>query len=261
MVLTHFDDAPQNEEIRMSEEQVLQVSEACERCHQSEYARWSSGGHATTYADIFLDEEHNKMEAPYPDCLRCHGMFFDDNIEALMEPLDTTGPWRFKDPEMAEKPTVPCLACHQMHTENGTLAEDGDLRNPAFALYSRADKMYLRADKLVKPEILHNGKPIDVSDDYAQRLCVHCHSPNFQHEAGTEDDRTPTGVHEGLSCNACHEPHSNSAANSCVKCHPATSNCNLDVHTMDTTFANPNSPNNIHSVGCSDCHEENNSAP
>ena len=192
------------------------------------------------------------MEAPYPDCLRCHGMFFDDNIEALMGPLDTTGPWHFKNPEMAEKPTVPCLACHQMHTENDTLAEDGDLRNPAFALYSRADKMYLRADKLVKPEILHNGKPIDVSDDYAQRLCVHCHSPNFQHEAGTEDDRTPTGVHEGLSCNACHEQLSNRAANSCVKCHPATSNCILDVHNMDTTFANPNSPNNIHSVGCSD---------
>ena len=39
----------------MKEEQVLGISEKCVNCHQREYALWSSGAHATTYADIFLD--------------------------------------------------------------------------------------------------------------------------------------------------------------------------------------------------------------
>ncbi len=52
----------------MKEEQVLGISEKCVNCHQREYALWSSGAHATTYADIFLDEEHKNMESPYWDC-------------------------------------------------------------------------------------------------------------------------------------------------------------------------------------------------
>ena len=66
------------------------------------------------------------------------------------------------------------------------------------------------------------------------RLCVQCHSPNALHEAGSSDDRTPTGVHEGLSCTACHDVHSNDARKSCGKCHPAISNCKLDVTMMNT---------------------------
>ena len=67
-----------------------------------------------------------------------------------------------------------------------------------------------------------------------------------------------TGVHEGLSCTACHEPHSNDARKSCLKCHPAISNCKLDVTTMNTTYKDQKSPNNIHWVGCIDCHKEKN---
>jgi hypothetical protein len=28
------------------------------------------------------------------------------------------------------------------------------------------------------------------------------------------------------------------------------------VKTMNTTYSNPNSPNDIHSVACTDCHED-----
>jgi hypothetical protein len=244
----------------MNEEQVLITSQECARCHQSEYANWLAGGHSTSYEDIFLDSVHNSMEAPYPDCFRCHGMFYDGTINDLIEPISTQGPWHLKEKGKESQPTVPCMACHQIHTDNELLQvslNDSLPRNPAIALYVRADKIYLRADKLVKPLIYHQGKEVITSNDYAQRLCVNCHSPNWAHAAGTQDDRTPTGVHEGLSCNSCHKPHSNDARNSCVACHPAISkNCKLDVHTMNTTYADPNSPNNIHFVACSDCHTD-----
>ena len=48
--------------------------EHCTRCHTSEYARWSSGGHSARYRDIFLDKKHNQTEQLNVDCLRCHGM-------------------------------------------------------------------------------------------------------------------------------------------------------------------------------------------
>ena len=93
------------------------------------------------------------------------------------------------------------------------------------------------------------------SNDPVQKLCVQCHAPGAFHFVGTSDDRTPTGVHEGLGCSSCHEPHSNSAKNSCVSCHPAISNCGLDVTKMNTTYYYSNSPNDIHFVACTDCHD------
>jgi hypothetical protein len=259
MIFTHVAEQPLPEDIHMSEKQVLQVSAKCMECHQSEAAHWAAGGHATTYEDIFMDPVHNAMEAPYADCFRCHGMYFDGTIEDLMTPLNQHGPWQFKDPEIAHNAAVPCLACHQAHVSNPTLEQvfaesNAPPRNPVFSYYSRPDKMHLRVEGLAKPYMEHQGREILVSDDPAQNLCIRCHSPNYAHQAGTDDDRTPFGVHEGLSCKACHEPHSQNAMNSCVKCHPAISNCGQDVHKMDTTYANPESANNIHFVSCFDCH-------
>ena len=88
------------------------------------------------------------------------------------------------------------------------------------------------------------------------RNCIQCHAPGASHQAGTSDDRTPRGVHEGLSCLDCHETHSNDARNSCNNCHPAVSNCNQDVTKMNTSYFDPNSPNNIHWVDCIDCHQD-----
>ena len=53
---------------------------------------------------------------------------------------------------------------------------------------------------------------------------------------GSGDDRTPVGVHEGLSCLACHLKHGQQTRASCANCHPRLSNCGLDVEKMDTTF-------------------------
>jgi len=258
MVLTHVKEEKQPDEIRMTEAQVLEVETRCARCHQAEYGKWKTGGHGTNYRNIFLNQVHNSEERLYWDCLRCHGMFFEGNIYDLVTPISTEGPWKLLDPEKEMQPTIPCQTCHQVHSENKPYKAgipDRD-RNPAYGLYIRSDKLHLRGDHLPVPTIIHNEKEIKTSGDPVQSLCVQCHAPGAFHVAGTSDDRTPTGVHEGLSCAACHEPHSNRTENSCVSCHPAISNCGLDVTKMNTTYSYPNSPNNIHFVACDDCHNE-----
>jgi hypothetical protein len=57
--------------------------------------------------------------------------------------------------------------------------------------------------------------------DPSTKLCMQCHAPNFKHQAGSEDDCTVTGVHRGISCIACHRPHSGETRESCVQCHPS----------------------------------------
>ena len=264
MVFTHLGKGKSPEEIRMTEQQVLEISDKCAKCHQSEYAKWKSGGHSATYSDIFLDEKHNKMEKPYWDCLRCHGMYYDGNINDLIEkPQIADGNWKLNQKEKATDPTIPCLACHQIHSENEPLEKNiakdltaEEKRNPSISWYIRTDKRQQRADKLQKLTMVDQERAIKVSDDPANKLCVQCHSSNFSHQVGSEDDRTPTGVHEGISCTACHSPHSNDARSSCKTCHPAISNCKLDVTTMNTTFYDLKSPNNIHSVSCKSCHSD-----
>jgi hypothetical protein len=268
MVFTHVPGPVMNDEVHLNEAQVLEVMEACIECHRSEYKGWLAGGHSASYAEIFLDETHNSLEQPYWDCLRCHGMFYDGTIYDLMEPVSMQGPWRLKDPDMLPVPTIPCLACHLVHGENAVhrrflymdepeaIFYDREPRNPATGLYVRSDKLSLRADRLRKPDIYSGNRKVVTSDDPVQRLCIQCHAPAWAHQVGTSDDRTPTGVHEGVSCMACHEAHSNDSRRSCKKCHPALSNCGLDVETMNTTFLDRESPNNIHYVQCRDCHEE-----
>lgn len=243
--------------------------ERCKSCHQIEYADWNSGGHSVTYSKIFLDEEHNKMEPPYVDCFRCHGMFYESDIEDLMSPIDNKGPWELKDKEMTDVFTIPCLSCHEIHSENETrnslthdvnspkdIYYEREERNIPFGFYLRADRIHLRADKLLKMDMYLNGKTIKVSEDFSQRICIQCHSPNYKHEAGTSDDKTPTGVHEGISCRSCHSSHSNDAKNLCGNCHPALSNCGIDVKKMNTTYKRKESPYDIHHVACSDCHSK-----
>ncbi len=254
------------EEIRLTEQQVLEVMNSCTRCHTKEYANWNSGGHSARYRHIFLDTRHNQTEQLNADCLRCHGMFSDVPIQDVAEPLDKTGPWKLKNPEKLDNPTIPCLTCHQVHNPGG-LRFSPDFSNPRYmfylrlpvqskvSFYSRAEKTHILAGDLPKIKLTEGERQVRVSDDLIMRNCVQCHAPNSRHMAGTGDDRTPRGVHEGLSCTACHVPHSNDSRKSCAVCHPAVSNCRQDVEKMNTSFADRGSPNNIHWVACADCHK------
>lgn len=268
MVVRHFLNKPDPDDIRLSEEQILGTMERCRSCHQGEYAGWLAGGHSATYADIMLDETHNTAEQLNFDCLRCHGMFYEGTILDLVEPISKQGPWRMKDEKMAGKATIPCMACHMIHSK-GEPAQRPDYSTPenvfyrrmrgnnALGFYFRHEKTHFTPDDLPKPVILSGKDTVQTPADPVYRLCVQCHAPSVWHQAGSSDDHTPAGVHEGISCMACHEPHSNYQKNSCDKCHAGKSkNCRLDVRTMNTTYFSPSSKNDVHTVACTDCHEQ-----
>ncbi|UCD23141.1 MAG: hypothetical protein JSW51_08740 [Gemmatimonadota bacterium] len=263
--LAHFGRQP-DDVVRLTEGQVIEAMQRCRECHAREYADWLSGGHSPTYADIFLNQTHNREEQLSESCLRCHGMFFEGTISDVVSPVDVSGPWQMVDTRLASVPTIPCMACHHIHAE-GQPAFRPDYSDPAaiaanrlsrtarVGFYDRYERMHFAPAELPAPQVSHNGVPIQAAIDPIQRLCVQCHAPNAFRQAGSSDDRTPRGVHEGLSCGACHAAHSNDAKDSCVDCHPQLSNCGLDVRTMETTYNDPSSPNNIHFVACSDCHD------
>lgn len=266
MIVTHMK-SKRVEKIRLSEDQLLDVMNNCSRCHSSEFAKWTSGGHSIDYQHVFLNKKHNSTEQINFDCLRCHGMFFDGSVNDVVEPLNIKGPWQLKDEKMAMKPAIPCMACHQIH-QDGSPKERPDYSDPKtiyylrkgaiskLAFYDRHEKVYFPVTELPKLNLWRGERVVKVSDDPNMHNCVQCHAPNALHQAGTADDRTPRGVHEGLSCMACHEPHSNNAKNSCKVCHPAISNCKIDVTKMNTTYVDAKSPNNIHFVACTNCHKE-----
>ena len=237
MVYAHFTKDKQNEEIRLNEQQVLEVHNRCISCHQAEYAGWLRSGHAVNYKDIFLDCTHNAIEKPNWDCLRCHGMFYDGNINDLMSLEGSFMQWRIRDKNQETRPVIPCLSCHKIHTENPISERYISMtdssrrvsnRNPLTALYLRADKMYLRSDKLPKVRMFDGDREVIVPSDPNTLLCMQCHAPDYKHRAGSEDDRTVTGVHEGISCISCHKPHSGETRASCAECHPSLTSEQID---------------------------------
>ena len=266
-MLFHHNSEITPEDIKVTEEQRLEMMQRCKGCHQTEYARWNSGGHSMNYSEVFLNPVHNKAETLSEDCLRCHGMFYDKGtVGDIVEPLDNAGPWRLKNTGLSERPAIPCFACHRVHQPGNpwkrqNLDEPASLHysrvdRPLNAFYYRRDSMYFPVSLLASQEINYRSLPVKISNDPNQRLCLQCHSPNAFNMGGTSDDRTPRGVHEGISCLACHDSHSNSAVSSCKNCHPAISNCKLDVEKMNTTHNDQASRNNIHFVGCTDCHSK-----
>jgi hypothetical protein len=104
--------------------------------------------------------------------------------------------------------------------------------------------------------MLDGSRAVKISPDSRQALCYQCHAPLAGGLVGTGDDRTPVGVHEGLSCLACHLKHGQQTRASCANCHPRLSNCGLDVEKMDTTFLTTASSHNVHFVKCADCHSK-----
>lgn len=231
MVYTHFTTKKTNEDIHLSEKQALDVANRCATCHQAEDAAWKSGAHSATYKDIFLDTAHNRMEKPYWDCFRCHGMYYDGTINDLMSFTGSPEEWTIKDKAQQDHPTILCLSCHQVHAEQKrakaykeqteeerTLSLASPQESPA-ALYVRTDKRHLKASNLQKPTIYKGDSTVNLSDDAPTRLCIQCHSPNGRHQAGTEDDMTPLAHYEGMSCTACHDPHSNKLKNSYQNVH------------------------------------------
>lgn len=226
MVYVHFTQKKTNEDVFLTEKQSLDMAKRCAKCHGAEEKAWSSGAHSTTYKDIFMDEVHNQMEKPYWDCFRCHGMFYDGDINNLMT-LDGKDPakWHIKEAEQAGRPTITCLACHQVHASQPRSAAYKDLStekrgqllkktsHPGTALYMRAEKRHMPSADLMQVKMYRQDTLVRISEDTNVKLCMQCHSPNGVHALGSEDDKTPVGTYEGMSCMDCHDPHSNKVKN------------------------------------------------
>lgn len=249
---------------RLKDRDLLRMLERCRGCHRQEFADWQAGPHGITYARIFLDKEQNRKQLLMDDCLRCHGAWFEGSIKDLVTPISTNGPWRLVEPERGAMPVIPCLACHQMHRHGQPLARPAstlsppgpsqEVNRPSLALFDRREMMYVPAGRLPLPVMLEGTRPVKMSPDQRQALCYQCHAPLASFQVNSGDDRTAVGVHEGLSCLACHLKHGQQTRASCSSCHPRLSNCGLDVEKMDTSFKDKNSRHNVHFVKCADCH-------
>jgi hypothetical protein len=245
------------EQINLLSRQVTKTSELCASCHRQEHAAWRSGGHSATYSKIFLDQKHNTKHMLMDDCLRCHGMYFEGGIGELVSPVSRTGPWRITRGELADAPSMPCLTCHAIHREGAVLSKSTaqkEVVRPSLAFYDRRTQRHVPLADLSMPAVREGARAVKMSPDQRQALCYQCHAPTAGAQVGSGDDRTGIGVHEGISCLACHQQHGQSARASCKTCHPKMSNCGLDVEKMDTTFSSATSKHNIHWVKCGDCH-------
>ena len=249
------------DQVHLAAADVDRMLPLCRNCHQQEFAAWFSGAHSTTYARIFTDRQRNARRLLIDDCFRCHGMHFDAGIRSLVEPVDTAGPWRLRDPAYTNRPAIPCLACHSVHRQGMPLSRPPErigarqeIMRPSLGFYDRRTRLNVSAAILPLPAMSEGTRLVRMSPDQRQSLCYQCHAPAADMQARSDDDRTPLGVHEGLSCFACHENHGESTRQSCAGCHPRLSNCGIDVEKMDTTFRNPKSPHDVHTVKCLDCH-------
>jgi hypothetical protein len=166
------------------------------------------------------------------------------------------------------------MACHQVHSEGpqetkpaSHISVAGASVYNSLALFDRRESIHFAAAALSIPQLHDGARAVTLSQDARQGLCYQCHAPRqpetgsaeathgWGPQIGSGDDRTPMGVHEGISCLACHNGHNENARASCKTCHPQMSNCGIDVEKMDTTYASATSTHNIHWVKCTDCHE------
>jgi hypothetical protein len=254
--------APLPEGFRLEERQYLAIATRCETCHKDQFAAWKNSAHAQTFAEAFLNRTHNRIEQPHNDCLRCHAAGFEGKIEDIVTPLNVTGPWKLVRSEFSTRPAMPCLVCHHVHRETAAPSwskkEQPSLSQAAQStgFYDRREKLFFPLASLPHPQIWQQDQPVKVSDDLRLRNCYQCHAPRASHQAGTSDDRTPRGVHEGLSCLDCHQAHTLEARASCAGCHPEVSHCQLEVTRMDTSYRSRASSHDIHFVSCVDCHPQ-----
>ena len=199
------------------------------------------------------------------DCFRCHGMHFQGSIGDLVEPVATKGPWELKRPELASEPVIPCLTCHEMHRQGEPLrphdreavwSPDSPemVMPPSLALFDRRTQIHILASGMPVPTVVDGQQTIEMSPDPRQALCYQCHAPLSSAQAGTGDDRTAMGVHEGVGCLACHAGHAMETRAACANCHPRFSNCGMDLEKLNEVVRSPESRFDVHTVRCIDCH-------
>ena len=103
-----------------------------------------------------------------------------------------------------------------------------EITRPSLALFDRREQEHVAVMELPLPaKMLDGAREVKISPDQRQALCYQCHAPVSTLQVRSGDDRTPIGVHEGLSCLACHAKHGQQTRASCSTCHPKLSNCGI----------------------------------
>lgn len=265
-------------------------SKACQTCHPREWADWSQSGHAMTLSAQLLNPDHDSSELLDQTCVKCHSAELGTvKIGDIVQPLDQTGPWKLvgQYANAGDTSSIPCLECHQQHA----VKPAGLLPGMDFADEStfyrnvtppQTTNLYVYdafAQKYVDPQPIapvmnQDGQPIPISDTRANRVCYTCHAtdlaesnlfepntpPQGDNTVSTGDDRTLTGVHQGIPCVTCHMPggsHTFDPMSSCSQCHHAVSGAtaSLDYVThVRTSYTDPSlsmlsgtmSPLNVH---------------
>jgi hypothetical protein len=198
----------------------------CGGCHTQEHGNWAMSLHAASPSDVLLNSTHNAEELLMDECVGCHSPFqaVAYHIGDFVQPVDQTGPWHLVESNVNKWQAIKCEVCHDPTSS----------KPKKLAFHDPATQQYVQVAT-------------------STELCEKCHQP------GTDDSRDLAGsVHQGRQCADCHlqpgthmniDPH-----NSCVSCHPQANPQHPDVTTLDTTYRSLESPNNIHFVTCTTCH-------
>ena len=227
------------EEIRLRQRDIGPMVAGCKRCHEEEFRHWQSGAHSASYARIFLSPAHNNKRTLMDDCLRCHGMHFPGSVADLVSPLSKDGPWLL-DGVAGSEAAIPCLSCHAMHVDAAG-ARDNFFRvaaaepsvaeiqlRPSLSLFDRRIQDHLPALLLPVPKMHNQGRLLRMNGTPQNALCYQCHAPYANMQVGTDDDKTPLGAFEGISCLDCHEKHTLKADPPCPGFHDDPASC-VDV--------------------------------
>jgi len=186
---------------------VIEMLPRCRKCHEREYGGWLSSGHSASYSDIFLNDNHNEMEQPHDDCLRCHGMFFagrsaTSSLRSAQRPLEaprgrTEGPSGHPLPGLPPDPPDGDSGRRARPLQSESNFLQAGVRSDPPRPVRPPERVYFDVTVLPLPKIRFAGRNIALATDARQRLCYQCHAPDATHETWTSDDRTPRGVHEG----------------------------------------------------------------
>ena len=189
--------------------------ERCGSCHRQERADWESGPHGAPYAAIFINPEHNANQQLMDDCLRCHAHALRGRHPRPRHPARPQGPVDVREggvrrPARGALPRVP-LRPPQGRAARRRAATAGSWPGPRRRSRGRRSPSTTGApsstsglDRLPLPAMKDGDRPVKTSPDRRQALCYQCHAPRAGNQVFSGDDRTPVGVHEGLSCLACH---------------------------------------------------------
>ena len=166
------------------------------------------------------------------DCLRCHGMHFNGAIRDLVQPHEHQGPWHLIRAGLRRSAghSLPGLPPGSPRRRAGSQARmraspwRASRSHDSLAFFDRREACILPRLRCPFRSCTMAPALVKISQDPRQAICYQCHAPR-QPEAGTPaavngwgpqvgsgDDRTPMGVHEGLSCVSCHAGHNRKRA-------------------------------------------------